>query len=60
MNKASETIGKYSRIADNICNCDSIADVKSLLLQQANGGDISQIKLPKATKVFDRNMYTKL
>ena len=54
--KASETVGKYGRIVDNFMNCDGLQGMKDMVSRGANGADISQIPLPRATDVLNMNL----
>ena len=56
LNTASETVGKYGRIVDNLGNCDGLQGMKDMVARGANGADISQIALPRAADVLNMNL----
>ena len=58
MGKASDTLGKYTKIADDIQKVTKQTDIESLLLDGTDNVDLATSKLPKATKVIRKGGYT--
>ncbi len=58
MGKASDTLGRYTKIADDIQKVTKTTDIESLLLEGTDNVDLATSKLPKATKIIRKGGYT--
>ena len=56
INKASEAVGRYSRIVDNLSDCGSLTDMTEAVRRFQNGADIATSRLPRVTDVLDMNL----
>ena len=56
INKASEAVGRYSKIVDNFLNCDGLTDMTDMVRRFQNGADLTVSRLPNVTSVLDMNL----